>query len=164
MTTKSVSGGRYLRSGLLSMTLFMLAVTGAASAGSAPGGIPPEHNYTLWCTGCHRPDGAGNPRGGIPDFRDSVGYFSMSADGRDYLVHVPGVMNAGLGPKETAEVLNYVINRWGGRSLPADYRPFTESEVRERQKVTIDDVVKLRRKLVRQLEEQGIRVADYPWP
>ena len=155
---------RRRRSGLLSMALFLLAVTTTASAGSAPGAIPPQHNYTLWCTGCHRPDGAGNPQGGIPDFRDSVGYFTSLPEGRLYLVHVPGVMDSGLAPEDIAAVLNYVIRRWGGRSVPDNYVPFTGTEVENLLETEIHDVVPLRRKLVQQLQQQGISVADYPWP
>jgi len=161
MKTRSMIRGWRHRASLLPMILCLLAVAGSATAGSA---IPPEHNYTLWCTGCHRPDGAGNPQGGIPDFRNSVGYFAALPEGRMYLTHVPGVMDSGLDATGIAEVLNYVIHRWGGESTPADYVPFTGTEVENLLETEIHDVVPLRRKLVNQLQEQGISVADYPWP
>lgn len=157
-----VSGSRRcLRTALL--VAAMACVTVAAHPAAADG-LSASNNYLLRCTGCHRMDGTGNPQGGIPDFRDSVGYFSAFSKGREYLVHVPGVLESSLTPKEIADVLNYVITRWGGKSLPDPYHPFTESEVAERQKVRIDDVVEFRRGLVLQLNEQGISVADYPWP
>lgn len=163
MKTASVIRGWRRRASLLPVILCLLAVADSATAGSA-GSIPPEHNYTLWCTGCHRPDGAGNPQGGIPDFRNSVGYFAALPEGRMYLTHVPGVMDSGLDPAGIAEVLNYVINRWGGDSIPDDYVPFTTSEVETLLETEIHDVVPLRRRLVKQMEQQGISVADYPWP
>jgi len=151
----------FIRATILVVTMVCLTV---AAFPAAAGGLSAENNYILRCTGCHRMDGSGNPQGGIPDFRDSVGYFSAFPKGREYLVHVPGVLESSLTPKEIADVLNYVIIRWGGRSLPEQYQPFTVSEVTELQKIKIDDVVAFRRQLVERLNGQGIDVAEYPWP
>lgn len=148
-------------------TVVLIAAMACLSAGAglaAADGLSADNNYILRCTGCHRMDGTGNPQGGIPDFRNSVGYFSDFPKGREYLVHVPGVLESSLTPKEIADVLNYVITRWGGKSLPDPYLPFTESEVTELQKIKIDDVVEFRRSLVERLNGQGIDVAEYPWP
>lgn len=136
------------------------------SAGpAAGGGLGPEQNYMLRCTGCHGADGSGSVRGRIPDFRDSVASFSYIPEGRKYLMHVPGVVGSGLNDREIAAVLNYIMVAWGGESLQAeDYAPFTAEEVQALRQTDLKDVVKYRRTVVERLKDENRPVADYPWP
>ncbi len=85
-------------------------------------------------------DGSGSEAGGIPDFRNYVGAFAHTEDGRRYLMHVPGVVSASLSDKQIADVMNYVMETWAGSSLPADYRPFTGDEVTTLRAEPVDDV------------------------
>jgi hypothetical protein len=62
-------------------------------------------------------DGSGHPGFGIPDFRDQVGYFLRLAEGRAFLMQVPGLLSAGLPDQRTAAVTNYVIETFAGDSL-----------------------------------------------
>lgn len=124
----------------------------------------PRTNFILRCVGCHGMDGAGSEKGGIPDFRNYVGAFSRDEAGRTYVMHVPGVVNAGLSDAEIAEVMNYVMTTFGGPSLPDDYRPFDTAEVGRLRAVPVEDVVAFRRELAASLAEQGIATAGYPWP
>ena len=101
---------------------------------------------------------------GVPDFRELVGLFASTEAGRTYVLHVPGVVNASLEDADTARVLNYVMRRWGGRSLANDYRPFTQEEVAKRRRLGVRDVVALRREVVAHLRERGVEAAAYPWP
>jgi hypothetical protein len=101
---------------------------------------------------------------GIPRLQDSVGAFADDDDGRTYVLHVPGVTNTSLDDEEIAAVLNYVMTRWGGKSLPDNYRAFTREEVARRRQYAISDVVALRRKVVARLRSRGITTAAYPWP
>ena len=121
-------------------------------------------NFILRCAGCHTLDGSGSEAGGIPDFRNYVGAFAHTEDGRRYLMHVPGVVSASLSDKQIADVMNYVMETWAGSSLPADYRPFTGDEVTTLRAEPVDDVVAYRRKVAADLMAQGIETAGYPWP
>ncbi|MDG6774448.1 cytochrome c [Thiomicrorhabdus sp. ZW0627] len=124
----------------------------------------PETNYALRCSGCHGPAGIGTEKGGIPNFQDFVGSFSTLESGRKYLMNVPGVVGSNLSNSEISEVMNYVMKKWGGESLPKTYQPFTEEEVNKLKQYDVGDVVAYRRKVAKELKEQGLPVAPYPWP
>ena len=126
--------------------------------------LSPANAYILHCAGCHGMDGAGSTAGGIPDFRNYVAAFSRVPAGRRYVVLVPGVGATGLSAAEVAAVMNYVMTRWGGSSLPRDFVPFTPAEVARLRRVEIPDVVKFRRELAVQMQAQNLPVAAYPWP
>ncbi|CAA0117130.1 Cytochrome c-552 [BD1-7 clade bacterium] len=126
--------------------------------------LSPQINYALHCLGCHGAEGRGVPSAGIPDFLNTVGAFSIIEPGRIYLLHVPGVIGAGLSNAELAAVLNMIMREWAGASMPKPYRPFTADEVKRLRQVAVNDVVAYRRQVVRALQSRGITVADYPWP
>lgn len=124
----------------------------------------PQVNYLLRCQGCHLADGAGLPAAGIPDFVDQVGVFAGLAEGRQYLMHVPGVIGSSLSDHEIADVLNYIMETYSGSSLPAGFQPFTAGEVASLRATEIGNVVKYRRVVVDKLAQLGLAAADYPWP
>lgn len=124
----------------------------------------PETNYMLRCLGCHGQDGTGSERGGIPNFQDYVASFSTTSMGRQYLMHVPGVISSSLTDSEIAEVMNYIMRHWGGESLPENFKPFDTAEVSQLRKTEIKDVVAYRRLVVDEIEKAGLPVAPYPWP
>ena len=124
----------------------------------------PQTDFLLHCSGCHGQAGAGTPDGGIPDFRGYVSSFMLSPEGQEYNLHVPGVTSAGLSDKEIAEVMNYVMQRWGLPSHLKQAPLFTKEEVANRAQKTISDVVPLRRQVAAQLRSIGAPVANYPWP
>jgi mono/diheme cytochrome c family protein len=126
--------------------------------------ISPANLYILRCSGCHGTEGAGSLTGGIPDFRGYVAAFSYLPAGRRYVVQVPGVLASGLDHDQTAEVMNYVMTRWGGISLRDDFAPFTAEEVAALRRESISDVVGFRRILVREMAEHHLPASAYPWP
>ncbi len=148
-------------SGRLAAVLSVVLALGTAAAVAQEAG---RTNFILRCGGCHGMDGAGSEVGGIPDFRNYVGAFAHSEDGRRYVMHVPGVVGASLSDKQIADVMNYVMTTWGEASLPADYAPFTEAEVTMLRAEPVGDVVAYRRKVAADLMAQGIATAGYPWP
>jgi len=79
-------------------------------------------------------------------------------------MHVPGVVNSSLTNAEIAAVMNYVMQTFGGPSLPADYKPFTVEEVDALRTHPVEDVVAYRRDVVKALSAAGIATAGYPWP
>ena len=134
---------------LLAMLLVLSAAPAAAET-SAHG------LYMLHCSGCHGRDGAGSKVGRVPPFAGVVGHFAKEAEGRRYLVLVPGVASSGLSDAETARVLNYVLDAWGGNASLRGYAP---SEVTAIRASRVDDIVALRGKIVGDLARRGIRVA-----
>ena len=123
-----------------------------------------ETNFVLKCVGCHLTSGTGLPEQGIPDFVGKVGVFAGLPEGRAYLLHVPGVIGSSLSDTETADVLNYIMDKWAGDSLPKDFVPFTGPEVAELKATSIGNVVNYRRVVADKLAKSGLSVADYPWP
>lgn len=124
-------------------------------------GYSARFNYLLRCSGCHDQDGSGLPKAGIPALPGYIDAFAGDEQGRTYIVHVPGVSSTGLNSAEIAAVLNYVIDQWGD---PSRIKPFTEAEVERRQAEPVSDVVAYRRDIVARLKDQGVAIADYPWP
>ncbi len=120
-----------------------------------------SNNYILHCSGCHGGDGAGSPAGGIPSL-SLIKSFTSDAEGRKYLMQVPGIAYSGLSDKEIAAVVNYVAARWGEAAVP--FQSFTAEEVGQLREVDIEDIVGFRRHLAKRYAAEGKLVADYPWP
>ncbi len=140
-----------------------LVCVGWLFSNTALAGISPATQYLIKCSGCHRTDGSGSERGGIPDLRGFVGSFGRLDSGRTYLMHVPGVSASGLDNSEIAAVMNYVFERWADAPADDPVPPFSAEEVTRRRAVNVPDVVQARRAVVRSLEARGLPVAPYPW-
>ncbi len=121
--------------------------------------LSPHAGYLLHCSGCHGADGAGSVNGGIPAFQDSVALLAGDAEGRLYMMHVPGVVSAGLSDQDTADVTNYILDLWG-----PDAPRFTASEVKAARATPVPDVVALRRQIAHRMDEGGTPLSRYPWP
>lgn len=139
---------------------FMLVA--AASADPAPGDSGKARaKYILHCSGCHGLNGEGTIEGGIPGFPKSVRYIADLEQGRDYILHVPGVVSTNMPDADVAEVLNYILDRWGGDEDPAY---FSAEEVTRRRSKPDRDIVMFRREITRNLRASGVEISDYPWP
>ena len=112
-----------------------------------------QKNYRLYCMGCHQADGTGSPANGIPSMRDEVGRFLSVPGGRAYLSQVPGTLHTPLSDRETAALLTWVMRNIGGRSVPADFQPYTEEEVGRYRANVPEDIPGLREQLVQRLEQ-----------
>ncbi|GLK93133.1 hypothetical protein GCM10008164_08690 [Achromobacter xylosoxidans] len=154
----------------------ILLCAGQAVAGDSSGGAPATDaaaadrlrqsvraDYVLQCAGCHRVDGRGSGRHGIPDFRNSVGAFAHLPAGREYLVRVPGAAQSQLSNAELAAVLNWVVEEFSPAQLPADFRPYTEEEVAQVRPRRYEDVVPVRHELAQSLSALGFQLADYSY-
>ncbi|MDP6673710.1 MAG: hypothetical protein QGH93_02495 [Gammaproteobacteria bacterium] len=116
-------------------TIFVIRVLfgSAAQADESP-----HNNYMIHCQGCHLPDGAGKPPD-VPSFPGQLAEFLRIDGGRAYLVQVPGTANAMLDDQAVAELLNWMVERFNDRPLPADFIPYTAPEVaRYRSKILAD--------------------------
>ena len=120
-------------------------------------------DYVLQCAGCHRVDGRGSTRHGIPDFRDSVGHFTRLPAGREYLIRVPGAAQSQLSDADLAAVLNWVLASFSAAQLPADFQPYTQAEVAAARARRYDDVVPVRHALGRELAERGFQLSEYSY-
>ena len=139
--------------------LAMLVALVASAAGAQQ--YTPRVNYVLHCAGCHGMTGEGSRVGGIPAFPDSVAYIASIDAGRTYMMHVPGVISAGLSDAQIAEVTNYILAEW---SDGAAFTPFDAAEVTRRRALPVSNVVEYRRVVAEELAAQGIELAHYPWP
>lgn len=137
-----------------------LAIAAALTPGAGLAGPAPRANYVLRCAGCHGMEGLGTEAGGIPGFPDFIATIAGDDTGRTYMLHVPGVVGASLSDSEIAEVLNYILERWGAPGAP----PFSTEEVIRRRAEPVADVVALRSQLTARLTAEGKPLAPYPWP
>ena len=85
-------------------------------------------NYMLHCQGCHLPQAEGFA-GRVPPMKDFVGFFLHSAEGRDFLIRVPGVAHSALDDFEITELMNWLLQSFSAAQLPATFTPFTVDEV-----------------------------------
>ncbi|RSE93552.1 cytochrome C [Achromobacter aegrifaciens] len=155
--------------GLCASVLLCVGRTAAAEQAAADAAdadrlrLAVRADYVLQCAGCHRVDGRGSGRPGIPDFRNSVGAFVHLPQGREYLVRVPGAAQSQLSNAELAAVLNWVVREFSPAQLPADFRPYTEQEVAQVRPRRYEDVVPVRHGLAQALARLGFQLADYSY-
>ena len=113
----------------------------------------PAQDYLLYCMGCHGAQAQGVP-GKVPPLAASLALFMRSADGRNYLLRVPGAANSALSDTQLAAVLNWLAESYGapGEPRPA---PFTVDEVTEVRHTPLADVQARRREVIRALAATG---------
>ena len=104
------------------LTLALAAVAASALAHDA------QTNYILHCQGCHTADGSGL-EGKVPSLRSTLVPFARTAEGRRFLVQVPGVAQSTLTDAETAAVLNWMLGNLSDEKEIAGIGAFTEKEV-----------------------------------
>jgi mono/diheme cytochrome c family protein len=108
---------------------------------------PSELNYILHCAGCHQMDGSGAPLSGVPDARGVLRRLAQDADGRAYLVRVPGAAQSPLSDAELAAVLNFMVERLGEPGGPRA-AGFTATEVASVRGQPLADAAALRERLL----------------
>ncbi|WP_027209958.1 c-type cytochrome [Burkholderia sp. WSM2232] len=120
-----------------------------------------RENWVLNCMGCHTADGSGIP-GKVPPLRDSLGHFVSLPEGREFVIRVPGAANSALSDAELANVLNWVLGTMNAQTRPASLRPYTADEIAAHRRPALTDVARVRAKLVRQLQANGVQaVAEH---
>ena len=133
--------------------LFTLAVALAAGACATALHASPAQDYTLYCMGCHGAQAQGVP-GKIPPLAGSVSLFMRSAEGRDYILRVPGAANSALPDAQLTAVLNWLAESYGAPGAPPPV-PFTVDEVARVRRTPLADVQARRREVVRSLAATG---------
>ena len=108
------------------------AASGAIASGEPmPGVSNPRQahvDYMLKCQGCHRPDGSGDDVSN-PPMNGKVAKFLHVPGGRAFLGRVPGVATVDLDDARLAAVLNWTLYRFDRGNLPADFKPYSPSEI-----------------------------------
>jgi mono/diheme cytochrome c family protein len=122
----------------------------AALAASAALAHDAETNYVLHCQGCHTADGSGL-EGKVPDLRPTLVPFASTAEGRKYLVQVPGVAQSPLDDAETAAVLNWMLRNLAAEKRITGVQAFTSSEVAGYRATRLIEVRAKRERLLAQL-------------
>jgi mono/diheme cytochrome c family protein len=100
----------------------------------------PRADYLLHCGGCHLPDGRGAPRE-VPTLINTLGPIAGSAEGRDYLVRVPGASQTPLSDEQLAQVMNWVLTNFNAETLNRNFQPLSGREVgKSRQRILADPI------------------------
>jgi hypothetical protein len=99
----------------------------------------PQSNYLLGCGGCHGENGVSNSKL-VPDLHDQVGFYLNIPAGREYLVRLPNVAFSIMSDQELTDVLNFMVFRIGGASVPAHTAPYTIAEVARLRKQPLNEV------------------------
>lgn len=113
-------------------------------------------DWALFCRGCHTPDGTGVP-GSVPTLRRNVSLFASEAEGRAFLVRVPGVAFAPLDDARVANLLNWVIQTFSDTPLPESFTLYTGAEVAAYRHKPLVDVETARDHLLAELRMTGPR-------
>src|SRR5690606_35075291 len=111
-----------------------------------------EVNYALHCQGCHLADGRETP-GLVPALDGTLGRMMRVRSGRDYVIRLPNVTGAQLDDAETAELVTWVVRRFGGDEVPADFAPYTAEEVAAARRAPLIDVEGARRAVLAEVAE-----------
>jgi mono/diheme cytochrome c family protein len=117
-----------------------------------------HEDYVLHCMGCHGPTGAGVP-GKVPPLVRSTVRFMRSAEGRDYLMRVPGASNAAISDAQLSAVLNWVAENFGAGEFDPTVARFTPAEVAAHRPVPMPDVLARRTAIIASLESTGLAPA-----
>jgi hypothetical protein len=129
------------------------------AAEGAPAGVDnPQRawqHWTLNCQGCHRPDGTGSA-GTTPSLAGTVGRFLSVPGGREYLGRVPGVATSPLSNTDLSELMNWVVWRFDKEHLPANFQPFTATELGQLRGAPLRlEASQMRADLLKKAEESG---------
>lgn len=138
------------------------AVLLAFSLPAAAAAVEPNYNYALHCTGCHTAEGVSPPLGRIPPLKGVVGHLVRSEDARLYFANVPGIVNSGLSPDDTAALLNWVVEVFGEKSTPESWTPFNGAEIKALRKAAPADIMAYRKHVQDELDAQGYSIGAYP--
>jgi hypothetical protein len=103
--------------------------------------------------GCHGTQAEGVP-GKIPPLANMLSRFMRTAEGRNYVLRVPGAANSALSDAQLAAVLNWLAVTYD--SLPAtNLAPFTREEVSAVRRKPLNSVLATRSAVVRSLAITG---------
>ena len=118
--------------GFIFLALLFALVTHSVFAAS------PRINYLLYCSGCHRPLGEGNPPN-VPTLHNELGLMMSVQEMRGYLARVPGSAHAPITDAELTDVLNWMLEQFNADTLPEDFKKLTVEEVTKAREESLAD-------------------------
>jgi hypothetical protein len=118
---------------------------------AAEGRADPRVDYMIQCQGCHLADGSGLP-GAVPPLQGRLGRFLEVPGGRAFLVKVPGSAQSALDDARLASVLNWMIRRFGPKTVAARFRPYDAAEVARWRREPLVDVAAERARIVSRID------------
>ncbi len=122
----------------------------ALSAASAAAEVnSPRIDFMLECQGCHLPGGIGMPEIGVPRLKGHVSKFLHSAEGRRFLLRVPGVAQSSLSDERLTAVMNWMVREFDPENLPADFEGYQ-----------VDEVIQWRRQILRNVNQVRGRILE----
>ena len=145
------------RAPLLAAAALAIASPGVGSA------YQPAVNYQLQCMGCHHEDGAGD-EGRVPSVRRTLVPLSAFAEGRDFVMRVPGVAQAPLSDAEVAALLNWMARNLSDVPVPADFVDYTAEEVAMVRHRPLAAVREVRARLLTRIARQQPRLPSAGTP
>src|SRR5262252_5452509 len=104
--TMAATRHRWVRAPALLGAALLLAARAACAS--------PAQDYMLYCMGCHGAEAQGVP-GKIPPLAVALALFMRTAEGRDYVLRVPGAANSALPDAQLAAVLNWLAASYGAQ-------------------------------------------------
>ena len=104
------------------------AVSHPARATHPAGASHPAQDYVLNCMGCHGTEAQGIP-GKVPPLANALSRFMRTAEGRNYVLRVPGAANSALSDEQLAAVLNWLALRYESSAPEIQPALFTSTEV-----------------------------------
>jgi mono/diheme cytochrome c family protein len=117
----------------------------------------PAQDYMLNCMGCHGTQAEGVP-GKVPPLANTLSRFMRTAEGRNYILRVPGAANSALSNAQLAAVLNWLAVTYD--SSATNLTPFTSEEVSAVRHSPLVSVLATRRAVVRSLAATGAAPAS----
>jgi mono/diheme cytochrome c family protein len=114
----------------------------------------PAQDYMLHCMGCHGTQAQGVP-GKIPPLANALSRFMRTAEGRNYVLRVPGAANSALSDSQLAAVLNWLAVKFDTSASASTPVPFTSEEVSRVRHRPLAAVLAARSAVVRGLAATG---------
>ena len=130
--------------------LIMLSFGLMSNESNAQQQNPPAFSYLLHCSGCHIEDGSGDPPE-VPDLRHNLDKLLNSAEGRGYMLRVPGVTDSPITTLEMAKLMNWMISEFYPEL--EGFEPFNAAEVQAGRDNRLANPVKFRREYFPLLSE-----------
>jgi mono/diheme cytochrome c family protein len=131
-----------------------VALLGATAAVGAAARAGPAQDYALHCMGCHGANAQGVP-GKVPPLAHSLVRFMNNAEGRRYVLRVPGAANSMLSDAQLAAVLNWVVAQFDADELGSATPPFGEQEVAANRHTPMAGVLATRTAVLKEIAAGG---------
>jgi mono/diheme cytochrome c family protein len=157
MNRRTVEHRRRPRAPVVRMLALGLALWAGTAAAADPSARA-QLSYLHHCVGCHGMDGGGAPDKGVPSMRGTLGRFLQVPGGREFIVQVPGVMNTPLSDRDVATLMNWLLPKVSGDTLPPGLRPYDGEEIARLRTSRPSDVGAARQRLIDAGRAAGIAI------